>query len=788
MVHIIKKTPVINRRAETRSIHMEKVKWQRPRYMPCFPLGDHQSRITECEKHIRLSRKAAADGAVLLKNDRRLLPFGTDTKVAIFGKAQIDYVKGGGGSGNTVVSYVRDIYQGLKTKKKHIRIFEPLSFYYQRYVEEQYGLGGKNGMLEEPPIPQELLEEAKAFTDTAIITICRYSTETEDRKNDGTDHYYYLSEGEKQMVDAVTACFSNVVVLLNVGAMIDTLWFADNPKITSALMLWQGGMEGGLAAADLLVGEVTPSGKLVDTCAASFDDYPSSENFHESDDYVKYTEDIFVGYRYFETVPGKKERVVYPFGYGLSYTDFSVTGVDVYHNSSRVFVTFTVTNTGSYPGREVVQLYYGAPQGKLSKPAKQLCGFAKTKLLSPGEQEELCISFAIRDMASFDDQGLVAKSCFVMESGAYRFYLGTSVQNAKELEDAYFLSDTIITERLHSYCAPERLDKRMNADGTYVALECGEVSRAVFPCAYTFAEAPVREKPYTLLAAAKGKIDVDTFIAQLTDEELCHLVSGQPGFGISSTSGMGHLLKYEIPLFMTADGPAGLRSRTSSKIPATAFPVATALACTWDLALIEEIGQAGALEVKENNICMWLTPALNIHRSPLCGRNFEYFSEDPFLTGKMAAAKVKGIQSQNIVACPKHFAANNKETNRRYCDSIVSERALREIYLKGFEICVKEAHPKMIMTAYNPINGVHASENAELLCGILRQEWGFDGMVTSDWVNEKDHIKEIKAGNDIKMPRGEPEKLMGALADGTLKREELAICVRRILEMFLWLE
>jgi len=767
---------------------MEKVKWQRARYMPCFPLGDHQSRITECEKHIQLSRKAAAEGSVLLKNDNHILPFQKGTKVAIFGKGQIDYVKGGGGSGNTVVSYVRNIYQGLKMKSKHLQIFDPLSFYYQNYVDEQYRLGGKNGMLEEAGIPQDLLTQAKDFTDTAIITICRYSTETEDRRNDKTDHYYYLSESEMQMVETVTAHFANVIVLLNVGAMINTSWFANNPKISSAIMLWQGGMEGGLAAADLLTGEVNPSGKLVDTCASSFEDYPSSEGFHESTDYVKYTEDIFVGYRYFETVPGKKEKVVYPFGYGLSYTTFSITDIDTYNNGKRIYVTCTVTNTGTYAGKEVIQLYYGAPQGKLTKPAKELCGFVKTKLLAPGESEELSISFAIKDMASFDDCGDVALSCFVMEEGRYRFYLGTSVREAKELDYTYELAETIVTEQLHSYCAPERLDKRMKADGSYETLKCQPITRTTFPCDYQFAEAPDVEKPYLLLAVAKGKIDLDTFIAQLTDEELCHLAGGQRGRGISSTSGMGDLLKYEIPLFMTADGPAGLRSRTSSKIPATAFPVATALACSWDLALIEEIGKAGALEVKENNICMWLTPALNIHRSPLCGRNFEYFSEDPFLTGKMAAAKVKGIQSQNIVATPKHFAANNKETNRRYCDSIVSERALREIYLKGFEICVKESHPKMIMTAYNPINGVHASENAELLSGILRQEWGFDGMVTSDWVNEKDHVKEIKAGNDIKMPLGEPEKLMEALKNGTLKREELGICVKRILEMFLWIE
>lgn len=767
---------------------MEKVKWQRPRYMPCFPLGDNQSRITECARHVQLSRRAAAEGSVLLKNDHHLLPLAKGSRVAVFGKAQIDYVKGGGGSGNTVVSYVRNIYQGLKEKKKHIEIFEPLSFYYQTYVDEQYALGGQNGMLEEAVIPQELLEQAKAFTDTAIITICRYSTENEDRRNDGTDHYYYLTESEKAMVEAVTAHFVNVAVLLNVGAMIDTAWFAQNPRIASAIMLWQGGMEGGLAASDLLTGEVNPSGKLVDSCAVSFEDYPSSEGFHESENYVKYTEDIFVGYRYFETVPGKKDRIVYPFGYGLSYTTFSITDTDVYDNGKRIFVTFTVTNTGTRPGREVVQLYYKAPQGKLTKPARELCGFTKTKLLAPGESEELRISLSIRDMASFDDQGLVARSCFVMEAGLYRFYLGASVREAKALDYTYNLAETTVTQHLHSYCTPERLDKRMKADGSYETLECKPAKRAEFPCNYRFSEAPVREKPYTLLAVAKEKISLDTFIAQLTDEELCHLVSGQPGFGISSTSGMGYLLPYEIPLFMTADGPAGLRSRTSSKISATAFPVATALACSWDLALIEEIGKAGALEVKENNICMWLTPALNIHRSPLCGRNFEYFSEDPFLTGQMAAAKVRGVQSQNIVACPKHFATNNKETNRRYCDSVVSERALREIYLKGFEICVKEARPKMIMTAYNPINGVHASENAELLSGILRQEWGYDGMVTSDWVNEKDHVKEIKAGNDIKMPRGEQEKLLEALQNGTLRREELAVCVKRILEMFLWLE
>ena len=767
---------------------MKKVKWQRPMYMPCFPLGDNHSRITECERHIQLSRRAAGEGAVLLKNEQSLLPLEKGTKVAVFGKAQIDYVKGGGGSGNTIVSYVRNIYQGLKMKPEHLNVFDPLSFYYQTYVDKKYEEGLSNGMFDEAPVPADLLAQAKEFTDTAIVTICRYSKESEDRRNDGTDTYFYLSNAEQEMVDTVTEHFSNVVVLLNVGAMIDTFWFAYNDKIQSAVMLWQGGMEGGLAAADILTGEMNPSGKLVDTCASSFADYPSSKGFHESEDYVKYTEDIFVGYRYFETIPKKNKCVVYPFGYVLSYTTFAVSNIHAFTKDTEILVTLKVANTGERAGKEVVQLYYSAPKGKLDKPAKELCGFAKTKLLAPGESQDLCITFAIHDMASFDDCGVIAKSCFVMEQGVYNLYLGTSVRDTVKLDFTHTLTDDVITEELHSYCAPENLEKRMKADGIYEALECKPAKRTTFPCSYQFTDVPEVENPYMLLDVAEGNIDLDTFIAQLTDEELCHLVGGQPGQGISSTSGMGNLKRLGIPLVMTADGPAGLRSRTVSGIPTTAFPVATCLACSWDLDLMEEIGRAGALEVKENNICMWLTPALNIHRSPLCGRNFEYFSEDPFLSGKMAAAKVKGIQSQNIIATPKHFACNNKETNRKYSDSIVSERALREIYLKGFEICVKEAKPKMIMTSYNLVNGIPASQNVELIQGILREEWGYEGLVTSDWVTYKEHVLEVKAGNDIKMPVGEPDMLLEALNDGSLTREELALSVKRLLEMILWLE
>lgn len=761
-------------------------KWIRPKYMPCLPLGNNYSRITECREHRQLSRMAAGEGAVLLKNDNALLPFKKGAKIAIFGKSQIDFVKGGGGSGDVSVSSVCNIYQGLRTKTEYLEIFNPLSLYYREYVEAEYKNGAVPGMLKEVSVPSDLLARAKDFTDTAVIVIGRYSGEGWDRKNDATDDYFNLSRTELDMVESVTANFDHVVVLLNIGAIMDATWFADNERISSAVIIWQGGMEGGLAAADILTGEINPSGKLPDTCAKTFDDYPTSENFYESDEYVKYTEDIFVGYRYFETVPGKKDCIVYPFGYGLSYTFFEFTEINASDNGKSILVTLTVTNTGKMAGKEVVQVYYSAPEGKLTKPARILCGFRKTKMLSPGESQELCISFLIKDMASFDDSGVVAESCYILEKGIYRIYVGTNVRNAKEIEYTYELDESVIAQKLHSYCAPERLDRRMKADGSYEILECRSVEKKRFVCNYKLAEKP--EAEYKLIDVAEGKVDLDTFIAQMTDEELSHLVAGQPSRGVANTGGIGALERFGIPAVMTVDGPAGVRIRKECKVNTTAFPIATALAASWNEELLEEIGRAGALEVKENNLSIWLTPALNIHRSPLCGRNFEYYSEDPLLSGKMAAATVRGIQGQNIAAVPKHFACNNKETNRKESDSVLSERALREIYLKGFEICVKESNPKMIMTSYNLVNGVRTSESAELLTGILRGEWGFRGMITSDWNNKAGHEQEVKAGNDVKMPIGSPEKLMTALNAGTLKREELCACVRRILEMILWLE
>ena len=781
-------------------------KWARIKYNPCLPIGDNRSRITGCERHIQLSREAAQEGTVLLKNNNQLLPLKKGAKVAIFGAAQIDYIKGGGGSGIVHCEYTRNIYEGLKLKDT-VEVYDPLSLFYESCVLTAIRNGeilGRNSKyarktgytktnVTEVEVPADLLEGAKAFTDTAIITICRYSTEDIDRFADGSDVYFELDDAEKRMVKTVCDNFDKVIVLLNTGAMIETSWFADNDKIDAALMIWQGGMEGGLAAADILTGEVTPSGKLVDTCTKEFSDYPSSEGFHESPDYVKYTEDIFVGYRYFETIPGKKERVVYPFGFGMSYTSFEISNIMASALGKKIIVSADVKNVGEYSGKEVVQVYYGAPKGKLTKASRELCAFAKTKLLAPSESETITMSFDIEDMASYDDMGDVQRSAYVMEAGDYKIFVGNNVRDAREIEYKYTLSETVVVKQLTEYARPANLGKRLMANGEYVDVPDVEYTPKTFVSDYKCAvKIPAEgEDKYMLSDVAKGKVSLDDFIAQLTDDEMWRLLVGKKDAGVANTGGMGGLVKYGIPAPMTVDGPAGVRIRPTTGVSTTAFPVETMLACSWNLELVERIGVAAALETKENNLSMWLAPALNIHRSPLCGRNFEYFSEDPYISGKMAAAVIRGTQSQNIVATAKHFACNNKETNRKESDSVVSERALREIYLKGFEICVKESAPWMVMTSYNKINGVRGAEQTELLTGILRGEWGFKGLVTTDWHNHGLRHLEIKAGNDIHMPESANLDRSKSYID-TIElmntRDELAVCVKRLLELILWLE
>lgn len=801
-------------------------KWQRSLYQPVLPMGKDGTRVTGSKEHIALSRMAAGEGMVLLKNEANTLPLRAKTKVAIFGKAGIDYVKGGGGSGDVTVEYIRNLYEGMKIKEAEgkVKVFDKLAEFYKENIQKQYEEGAVPGMTIEPEIPETLLKEAKEYTDTAIITICRFSGEGWDRKCEAAQDGYVLDGDEKKnselsakifeegdfcltnaetaVVELVKKAFAHVIVVLNVGGVIDTKWFKECDEIQSVLMAGQGGMEGGLAAADILCGDVNPSGKLPDTYAKNLEDYPSTKNFHESAFYVDYTEDIYVGYRYFETIPGAQGKVNYPFGYGLSYTKFDWKFEECEESDSVLAFKVQVKNTGAYAGKEVIQLYYGAPQGKLGKPNKVLGAFKKTKLLKPGESQLLQLKLPISQMASYDDLGKIKKSAYVLEAGTYEFYLGNNVRDAKKIEFTYNITEDRITEQLSEKVAPNQLSKRMLSDGSYEALpqkeqveeeglERQEKYSIGLPCPDTREEKGIsfldliEPKGIQFTDVAEGKMTLDEFVNQLSLEDCIHLLGGQPNTGCANTFGMGNLPKYGVPNIMTADGPAGLRIWPKCGIHTTAWPCATLLASTWNEELIEKVGEAGAKEVKENNIAIWLTPACNIHRSPLCGRNFEYYSEDPYLAGKSGAAMVRGIQSQHIGASVKHFAANNKETNRKDSDSRVSERALREIYLKQFEIIVKESKPYTIMSSYNLLNGIHTSENKELLTGILRDEWGFDGLVTTDWWTFGEHYRETKAGNDIKMAAGYPKRIKEAYEKGFISEEEIRLSAKRILNVIL---
>lgn len=1206
------------------------------------------------QEHIDLTRQAAAEGMVLMENDvvdqesgKKALPLAEGETVAMFGRAMIDYVTGGGGSGSTNVDYTRNILQGMQIKESEDKISlvpELVNFYTEQVTT--------NGITNDAniTIPEDVWNAAANATETAIVTIGRYSSEGSDRS--ATKGDYYLSDAEEELIEKVAAEFDKTIVVLNVGAVLDTSWIKGDSAIQgidAVLMAWQAGMEGGLATADVLVGDVNPSGKLVDTFAKDYTDYPSSSTFNESNSYVNYEEDIYVGYRYFETIPGASEKVNYEFGYGLSYTDFTTVIDKVQVVDDEIEVTATVTNIGDVAGKQVVQVYFGAPRGDLGKPAKELAAFDKTDLIEPGKSETLVMSFPITDMSSYDDTGIIQKSAYVMEAGEYNIYVGNSIKDAGQRgsQFVYTVQEDTVTEQLTELCAPTQLTRRLQEDGTYADgvtsdefdphytisaegktkvemenyidgssaltiesfydaefnrksclaylntagyyveyeltaetagrysvimsmangnaalencftvtvngepqtgicfdapqtgdgsgasewynfVECepfyinlnegknivrftanrnnpnydymilervgeydnsydrkisasgeniieaesfdesgvktGNTSNApvvetapdgtkalaymnhrgnyvkyymyveeagtyemVFCAAngradftfdpgvrvgtwanpvkitakqtgdgdgasewYNFEELdafkiqlpqgncvlqltalaasypnvdyikltktgepentykavsasektrveaeeydevdwPLANYPviiedfnigngtescvaymnhpgnnvsYHLNAEEAGEYDItmyvsngydpyefkpevtvndvaypvditvdttsiegnrwynfveldpitvtleegnniltfkcteqdqfpnfdyfviekkeevsvpvslasvtpnltttsaetgkkimlldvynnpdlmDEFLAQISDEQLIAMLGGQPSRDGGNTGGMGNLMEFGIPNIMTADGPQGIRISTTC----TAWPISTLLACTWDVDLVEKVGKAAAEEAHDNNMDIWLAPGMNIHRDPLCGRNFEYYSEDPLLAGKLAAAITKGCQSEGVAISLKHFAANNKETNRSSSDSRLSERALREIYLKGFEIAVKEADPWTIMSSYNYINGIETSENKELLTGIARGEWGYEGLFETDWGNNSNHARELLAGNDVKMPTGNPTVLATALANGTITRDHLLASAERLMNLIM---
>ena len=795
-------------------------RWKRARFCPNRPLYEGRPYVTASKEHLELSREAAREGMVLLKNDRQTLPLSPEKKLALFGKGVFDYVKGGGGSGDVTVSHVHNLYDGLAFQGKTVECYTPLSVFYREYVEEQYKKGMLPGLLKEAKLPEHLLKEARAYTDTAIIVISRFSGEGWDRKSvyyEGQEESekiqsrqseeifgesdYYLTEEERKLIASVTETFEDTIVILNIGGVMDTSWFVDDPKISAVLLAWQGGIEGGAAIADLLLGVESPSGKLPDTLASGLEDYPSTAGFHESPMYVDYIEDIFVGYRYFETIPGAAVKVNYPFGYGLTYTDFSIDVTGEQEEDGVLSLDICVKNTGGFPAKEVVQIYGEAPQGVLGKPKRVLLAFEKTKMLQPQEEQVLTFEITIAEMASYDDLGKIKASSYVLEKGTYGFYVGDNVRDAKKITYTWQIEEDRIVSTLHGRCAPSQLKERLRADGSYEALpqtqpyDCmenvlgwdPECLKAAAPAVVGKSRRILDEKNTRpqLIDVAEGRISLDEFTAQLSEEELVRILGGQPNTGAANTYGWGNIEECGVPNVMTADGPAGLRILPECEIYTTAWPIATQLASTWNRDLLYRVGLAAAEEVKENNMSVWLAPGVNIHRNPLCGRNFEYYSEDPLLAAELASSLIQGVQSIHIAATVKHFCCNNKETNRRDSDSRVSERALREIYLKVFERIIKKSSPWALMSCYNKINGHRGSENRELLENILREEWGYQGVVTSDWFTFGEHYKEVLAGNDIKMGCGYPERLLMAVKMGVLTRENLERSAKRVFRLIL---
>jgi len=690
------------------------------------------------EDHAVLSGELAADGMVLLENRDSLLPLENGIRVALFGRGQMEFSMGGTGSAAVFTAYRIGAVEGLLEQEAAGRIV------IDRIVLDAYRADPD---LEES---EEFVAQAAERNEAALVILSRNAGEGKDRHDVPGD--YRLSEREKRLIDLLSAsAFKKIAVVVNSGGLIDLSFFRRSEKLKSLLLAWQPGMQGGRALARVLCGEMTPSGHLTDTVARSYEDYPTSGIFQQYRQEMIFEEDIFVGYRYFETIPGAAEKVLYPFGFGLSYTTFELKCDGLTTEGDRIRCQVEVVNTGTRSGREVVQLYSASPvEGKLDYPARELRDFAKTKLLSPGESQTIELEVSRDSLAAFDDTGITGapEGSFVLESGKYRFFLGTDVRSATEI-------GTLTIDRMKVLASPglllqQGLPRRMHADGSiagrrmvasYCDLPRDEASENPVPPG----------KRILLEEVAEGKHTMEEFLSQLSRKELYHLTHGQPSLFPTGTGGFGNLRKYGVPNPQTADGPAGLRKA----VPTTCFPCETLAACSWDKDLQFRMGAALGREGIDSDVDVLLAPGLNIHRDPLCGRNFEYCSEDPLVSGRTAAALVNGIQSEGLGATIKHFAVNSRESYRKFTDSVVSERALREIYLRGFEIAVRTAHPWCVMSSYNLVNGEKTSCNYNLLVRILREEWGFDGLVMTDWTNLAPYWKELIAGNDLKMPNWE---------------------------------
>lgn len=803
-------------------------------------MDDHiRLQALDWNQYIKCAREASADGIVMLKNDNSVLPLPDGETVALFGVSQLCYYKSGTGSGGMVnVTHVTGIQEALEDEPS-IELNSALVHLYDRYVDEHpfrtgEGWGTDPWSQEEMPLDLETARKAASESHTAIVVIGR--TAGEDRDNRNEPGSYLLTEEELSMLKTVRKAFSRMVVLLNVGNVID-MSFVSEVGPDAVLYVWQGGMVGGLGVADVLTGKVNPSGHLTDTIAKAIEDYPSTDNFGTGETDI-YQEDIYVGYRFFETVA--PDRVLYPFGFGLSYTTFSVNARKTKAEPLKrlsVDLEIDVENTGHVAGREVVQIYARAPQGELGKPARVLVGFEKTKLLEPGERQTLSVKIPVRTFASYDETGKTNEiSAWVLEAGRYDLYIGENVRDAVLLDvpdGAFTLSEDWLILQEEEALAPEKSFDRivMTGSGDDVHLVYETVKqKTVDVYKRVFENLPnelsqTGDRGLLLRDVLEKKCTMDEFIAQLSDEDLCSIIRGEgmgsplvtPGTAAAFGGVTERLRHFGIPAVCCDDGPSGMRLDCGDH--AFSLPNGTMMACTFDRDLNERLFSFLGMEMTKNRVDCILGPGINIHRNPLNGRNFEYFSEDPYLAGQIAAAQLRGLHRQGVTGTLKHFCANNRETLRHELDSVVSERALREIYLRPFEIAVQEGKADAVMTTYGKVNGRHTSTLYDLTTTILRNEWGFDGIVMTDWwssmsayedpeegaakIDEKkamddnmsgrtfDFSAMVRAQNDLYMvvpdgetieaeSGGEEGSTLSRLKKGELTRAELQRCAANI--------
>ena len=818
--------------------------------------GTTSPEVTQRETdHRKIAREAAAAGFVLLENKDHVLPLVKGSKVGLYGAGAIRTIKGGTGSGDVNERDSVNIFQGMKNAGYDVTSSEWLEDYDKCYVQAR--LDWKNEIFTKMngddakffdaysatpffvpsgnPIDEE--KAAADGADTAFFVLARIAGENKDRFD--TEGDYFISKEEKAILAQVSKCYKNVVLVINTGGLMDLAFVEEFDNIRSILQYVQAGQEGGNAFADVVSGDVTPSGKMTDTWAKDYYDYPGAEVYsYKSGDLFKekYEEGIFVGYRYFDTF---EVPVRYSFGYGMSYTEFEIRTDDIRVSgrgmmNPKVSVTVTVTNTGdTYAGKEVVQVYASCPQGKLVKEFRRLAGFGKTKLLAPKESQTMTITFPLYQLTSYEEES----ASWILEPGMYGIWVGNDL-NTSVLSGALELDEKAVMTACENICPLKEELNEITPDAEKVQAreaawqkEVKEKRMSVIEL--KAAEIPTEKVDYQPvpeeLPGKAGKI-----VDSLSVDQLAFLATGDPGraqgnalgsAGISvpgaaaETSPCASEEPWNVTTIALVDGPAGLRLKREYQVDngeivasdflaaleggffskpqekrgttyyqfCTAIPVGTLLAQSWDVELIKRVGEMIGHEMELFNVTLWLAPGMNIHRNPLCGRNFEYYSEDPLLAGMMAAAMTLGVQK--VPGCGttiKHFACNNQEDNRMGSDSILSERALREIYLKGFEIAVKDAQPMSIMTSYNLINGVHAANCYDTCTKAARDEWGFAGAIMTDWTTTNVQIQGectaagcMRAGNDMVMP-GLPEdheNIKKELADGTLTMAELKRCI-----------